>query len=105
MLLNPLIPWDPSYIPVFSFQGEWFGAYCGSKTRESGPVVHYFLEDEARVTAINLTTFIASMAEAFESGVISWSNGGMKEDIHRLREIHTRHNPGFDFPYYVPDGP
>lgn len=102
--LNPLVRWDPKYIPIMSFEGEWYGAYCGESSNVAGPIIHYSLEDGGRVMAANLTTFIATMAEAFESGAVKWIDGGMVEDIQKVREIHHENNPGFEFPYYVPDG-
>jgi len=104
LILNPLVQWDPSYIPILSFEGEWYAAYCGPSSEITGPVIHYYLEDGARVTAINLTTFMASMAQALQTGAVRWINGGMVEDILRVEEIHRANNPGYEFPYYVPDG-
>jgi cell wall assembly regulator SMI1 len=104
LLLNPLVRWDPRFIPILSFEGEWYGAYCGSMSGDAGPIVHFNLEDGARVTATNLTTFMATMAEALESGAVEWTRDGMVESIRKIMEIHRRHNPGLEFPYYVPDG-
>ncbi len=103
LLLNPLVQWDPTYIPILSFEGEWYAAYCGASSEIAGPVIHYFLEDGARVTAINLTTFMASMAQALEREAVRWIDGGMVEDIRQIEAIHRAHNPGYEFPYYVPD--
>lgn len=105
LILNPLVQWDPSYIPIMSFEGEWYAAYCGNTTRVAGPIVHYFLEDGARLTAVNLTTFIATMAQVLDAGAIRWEDEAMVEDIRQVSEIHRANNPGYEFPYYVPDGP
>lgn len=104
LIVNPLVRWDPDYIPIASFQGEWFGAYCGSNSEVAGPILHYFLEDEPRITAINLTTFIATMAEVLESGAVQWENGGMVEDIAKVATIHQAKNPGYAFPYAISTG-
>lgn len=101
--LNPLVRWDPRYIPIFSFEGEWFAAYCGEDAREAGQIVHYFLEDEPRITYVNLTVFLASMAEALRSGGVRWEDDAMKADIGKMHFIHQKFNPGYEFPYYVPD--
>ena len=101
--LNPLVQWDPQYIPILSFQGEWYAAYCGPDAGKAGPIAHYFLEDGPQIFYVNLTVFMASMAEAFESRAIQWKGGAMVEDIHRMHSIHQRNNPGYAFPYYVPD--
>lgn len=94
--------WDPQYIPIFSFEGEWFGAYCGKDAHNAGPIAHYFLEDEPRIIYKNLTVFLANMAEALSSGAIRWENDAMVEDIRKIRAIHQKYNPGYSFPYYVP---
>lgn len=104
LILNPLVQWNPDYLPIMSFQGEWYGAYCGSKSEVAGPIIHYFLEDEPRITAINLTTFLATIAEVLESGAVRWQDGGMVEDIAEVATIHQARNPGYAFPYAVPDG-
>ena len=99
--INPLVRWDPHYIPILSFEGEWYAAYCGPKAGSAGPIAHYFLEDGGRIVSVNLTVFMASMAEAFQSGAIQWKNEGMVEDIQQVHSIHQRNNPGYEFPYYV----
>lgn len=104
LLLNPLVRWDPNYIPVFTFEGEWYAAYCGPMSRTSGPVAHFFLEDEAKITYTNITTFLSTMAEALQSGAVSWENEAMVDDISKIYRIHQKHNHGLEFPYYVPKG-
>ena len=104
LTLDPLVQWDPDYVPVFVFEGEWYASYCGPRSGTSGPVVHFFLEDEPRVTHVNLTTFLATMAEALHSGAVKWNNDAMVEDVHRVYLIHQKHNPGYAFPYHVPGG-
>lgn len=104
LLLNPLVQWDPRYIPILAFEGEWYAAYCGAGVGAAGPIVHIFLEDEPRIAYVNLTTFMASMSEMLRSGAIEWKNGAMVEDIQKVYSIHQKYNRGYDFPYYVPDG-
>jgi len=104
LLLNPLVRWDPNYIPVFRFEGEWYASYCGPKTKVAGPVAHFFLEDEPRITYTNITTFLSTMAEALRSGAVSWKNGAMVDDVREVYRIHQKHNRGYEFPYYVPKG-
>lgn len=101
--MNPLVRWDPQYIPILAFDGEWYAAYCGPDAGKAGPVAHYFLEDGPRIVSINLTMFMSSMSEAMQVGAIQWRDGAMVEDIHRMHSIHQRNNPGYAFPYYVPD--
>lgn len=102
--LNPLVQWDPRCIPIFTFDGEWFAACCGEGVKEAGPIVHYFLEDEPRIAYVNLTVFLASMAEALRTGGVRWEDGAMKDDIRKMHSIHQKRNPGYDFPFYVPNG-
>jgi len=99
---NPLISWDPNYIPLFSFEGEWYAVYCGPDSEKAGPIIHFFLEDEPKISYTNLTTFLVTMAEALDSGAVSWINGGMVEDIGGIYRIHQKYNANTNFPYYVP---
>ncbi len=103
LLLNPLVQWDPQYVPVFSFEGEWYAAYCGKDVSNAGPVVHFFLQDEPRISHVNLTIFIAGMVEALRSGAVRWNSDAMVEDIGKVYSIHQKYNPGYDFPYYIED--
>lgn len=102
--LNPLIRWDPKYIPLFTFEGEWYAVYCGPNGGKAGPIVHFSLEDGARVSYTNLTTFLASMAETLNSGAVTWTSEAMADDIGRIYRIHQKHNNNIMFPYYVPRG-
>jgi hypothetical protein len=104
LLLNPFVQWDPHYIPVFSFEGEWYAAYCGNGVSTAGPIAHFFVEDEPLITHVNLTIFMASMAETLRSGAVRWESDSMVDDILKVRSIHQRYNRGYDFPYYVADG-
>ncbi len=101
---NPWVGWDPDYLPIFEFQGEWFAVYCGKQRRQAGPVVHLFLEDEPRLVATNLTTFLSTMAEAFDTGAFAWDTQaeGIVDDVVAVEAIHRRRNPGREFPYALP---
>ncbi len=100
--LATLPRWDGRLIPVFEFEGEWYATYCAAEGMAGAPVVHVSFEDEPRVTHINLTTFIVTMAQAMSQGAVRWEGGAMVEDIHELHRIYQQHNPGYDFPYYLP---
>ena len=100
--INPLVRWDRRYIPILAFQGEWYAAYCGPDAVNAGPIAHYFLEDDPRIVSVNLTVFMAGMAEAMRSNAVQWKDGAMVDDIHQMHSIHQRQNPGYPFPYYVP---
>jgi hypothetical protein len=101
---NPLVQWDPHYIPVFAFEGEWYASYCGPESELAGPIVHFFVEDEPKITHANITAFLTTMAETLSSGAVYWRDGAMVDDIGVVYEIHQKHNPAYDFPYYVPEG-
>lgn len=101
--LNPVVQWDPRYIPIFSFDGEWFAAYCGEGANKAGAIVHYFLEDEPRIAYVNLTAFLASMADGLRSGGIHWQGGATKDDIWKMYLVYQKRNPGYGFAYNVAD--
>jgi hypothetical protein len=99
--INPLVRWDPHYIPILTFEGEWYAAYCGPEAGSAGPIAHYFLEDGGRIVSVNLTVFMANVAEAMRIGAVQWKNGAMVDDIQQMYSIHQTNNPGYEFPYYV----
>ncbi len=102
LLRDDHLTWDPHYIPVFSFDGEWYAAYCGPEPRTSGPIVHFFIEQDPIITHVNLTTFLAARAEAFRSRVVRWEDAAMVENVRELSRIHERFNEGYPFPYALP---
>ncbi len=102
LLRNEHFAWDPHYIPVFSFNGEWYAAYCGEDPRAAGPIVHFFIEQEPHISHVNMTTLLAATAESFRSGAVRWSDGAMVEDVVEIHRIHQRYNEGYAFPYAVP---
>ena len=71
LTLNPLILWDPNYIPLFSFEGEWYAGYCGKGSNTAGPVINFDLEEGATISHINITTFLASMAVGFSAAFVA----------------------------------
>ncbi|MDX1545833.1 MAG: SMI1/KNR4 family protein [Rhodothermales bacterium] len=94
--------WPPTWIPVFEFEGEWYGVECGAAGLLASPVVHYFIEDEPRVSHTNLTAYMQTMAAATREGALTWKDGWWEDDPRRLSRIHAALNPGLGFPYYVP---
>jgi len=102
LLLNPLRRWDPNYLPLFTFEGEWYAVYCGPNRGKAGPIVHFFLEEEPIISNTNLTTYLVTMAEALNSGAVTWKNGAMVEDIGAIHRIYRKHNSNTRFLYYVP---
>ncbi len=102
MRLAALAHWDVRLVPVFAFDGEWYATYCGPDGTAAAPVVHVSFEDRPRVTHINLTTFVTTMAQAMSRNAVRWEGGAMVENIRELHRIYEQHNPGYDFPYYLP---
>ena len=58
LTLNPMAPWDPRYLPLFYFEGEWYAAYCGEEGLQASRVLPYFQEDALRVTNRTHTSFL-----------------------------------------------
>lgn len=102
MRLAALTHWEPGLIPVFEFEGEWYATYCGPDGTPAAPVVHLSFEDEPRVTYINLTTFVMTMAQAMGQNAVRWEGDAMVDDMQELHRIYLQHNPGYVFPYYLP---
>ena len=94
--------WDPRYLPFLRFDGEWYAAYCGAPARQAGPIAHYGLVNGSTIVAINLTTFMGTMAELFQKDAVRWENGAMEDDLPAIYTIFKANNPGYEFPYYVP---
>lgn len=95
--------WQPDWIPVFEFEGEWYGVKCDEERRTASPVVFYFIEDEPHIAYVNLTRYMRTMAKAMEQGALSWGGIAWEEDVHRLHDIFSELNPGMEFPYFVPE--
>ena len=93
--------WQPDWIPVFEFEGEWYGVQCSEKVKDASPVIFYFVEDEPRVAYVNLTRYMATMAEAMEKGALTWDGIGWKEDDFLFQEIYSKLNPSTKFPYSI----
>lgn len=94
--------WHPHWIPVFEFEGEWYGVECGATGLLASPVVHYFIEDEPNVSHTNLTAYMQTMAAAMKEGALTWGDAWWEDDPRHLARIHAALNSGLGFPYYVP---
>jgi len=98
---NPLFGWPADWIPVFTFEGEWYFTVCGTEMQPAAPVGFYFPENgEAVYTYTSLSAMLETSAAYLERGAVVW-DGGMVEDIRRVFEIHQELNPGAQFPYFV----
>lgn len=100
-----LTHWHDSWFPLLGFQGEYYFVHCAKIPRRAVPVLKYFIEEpEVFASYTNLTTMMLTAAECFETGAVylAHENGALGEDIHKVRDIHGKHNPGKPFPYYVP---
>lgn len=101
----PLMGWDPSLLPVFAFQGEWYAVPCDPSWSTGSPVVHVFIEDRPRVVHTNLTSMIRFQEAAFIEGAIWYDAevGGLDDDIRAVAAVHARFEEFLAFPYFVPD--
>lgn len=95
--------WKSDWIPVFEFEGEWYGVKCDKEQRMASPVVFYFVEDEPHIAYVNLSRYMKTMATAMEKGALSWGGIAWEEDVHRLDDIFSELNPDMQFPYFVPE--
>jgi len=96
----------PDWFPVFEFQGEYYFTRCQSG-HDVARIWHWLNEEpETRPAFGSLTDLIETAVEWYERGAVSVvdrSTGMLEEDLPRVREIYERHNPGYRFPYRVPD--
>nr|WP_251068257.1 SMI1/KNR4 family protein [Marinobacter sp. C7] len=95
--------WEPDWVPVFEFEGEWYGVKCDEDRKIASPVVFHFIEDEPHIAYLNLTRYMKTMAIALEQGALSWGGIAWEEDPYRLDDIFSELNPGLAFPYFVPE--
>ena len=101
---NPLIGWRENWIPVFTFEGEWYFVVCFEENQPASTVGYYSLEGtEAIYAYTSLTKMLQTAAELFAQKAVIWDvdNEGMSEDMKAVYEIHQRLNEGAQFPYYV----
>lgn len=105
LVYTPLTEWRRSWVPVFAFEGEWYGVACAEQRTTASPVVFYFIESGPAAAYSNLTRYMQTMAEALANGALAWDGGDdwWREDIGGLAASHARLNPGIPFPYYVGD--
>jgi hypothetical protein len=101
---NPFLGWQKDWIPVFTFQGEWYFVECYPEIRKASPVGYFFIEDRVTYYAFeSLARMLETSAAWFERGAITWSldEQGMVEDIRLMHKIYQQLNTGTQFPYYI----
>lgn len=104
LVSNPLISWKKNWIPVFSFDGEWYFVECYNESRVASPIGYLFLEEtEVHYTYISLTRMLETAALWLNQGAVFWDSlsGGMGNNIHEVFRIHQELNVGAQFPYHV----
>ncbi len=106
LLDDPNIEWHENWIPIFSFEGEWYFVECSlidDIANVASPVYFYFLEDSPRLAYTNLTKMMETFDTAFKRGIIKYrpSEIELKEDIMSLSALHSDFNKNLKFPYYV----
>ncbi|MCU7960541.1 MAG: hypothetical protein KZQ58_11220 [gamma proteobacterium symbiont of Bathyaustriella thionipta] len=100
---TPFSGWSRYWIPVFSYEGEWYGLECGDKPRSGSPLILYTLEDAGRLAYRNLGSYLQSMSRALDEGAIIWQQDGWNamDGAKPYSRIFSELNPGIAFPYYI----
>ena len=101
---NPLIIWNKNWIPIFSFEGEWYFTECYEETQIASPVGYLFIEtQEPTYTYLSLTRMLETAAAWFNQGAVFWDNEswGLGDNIKEVFAIHQRLNEGAHFPYHI----
>lgn len=93
--------WKKNWIPVFEYQGEWYGVQCGDNTSKASPIIFYFIESGVSVAYSNLTTYMQVMSNSMKNGGLKWKGSWWDDDINIVSKFHAEFNPGVKFPYYV----
>jgi cell wall assembly regulator SMI1 len=101
LVLTSSINWNKNWIPVFEYQGEWYGVQCGNSTPKASPVILYFTESGTSVAYTNLTTYMQVIAKAVNNGGLKWKENWWDDDMQTVSNIHAELNLGVKFPYYV----
>lgn len=99
--LYGFMSWKKNWIPVFEFEGEWYGVQCGDTTPDASPVIFYFTESGVAVAYTNLTTYMQVMAQSIKNDGLKWKADSWVDNIKIVSKIHSKLNPGIKFPYYV----
>jgi cell wall assembly regulator SMI1 len=99
--LTGILSWKKNWIPVFEYQGEWYGVQCGDTTPKASPVIFYFTESGNAVAYTNLTRYMQVMAQSMKSGGLKWKADWWDDDVITVSKLHAELNPGIKFPYYV----
>lgn len=85
----------PDEFPVLEFEGEYYVVRCSKLLVDASPVWLVHDNPERSVNYVSFTAYMQTAAEWYESGAAE------AHDLHQLRAIHQRHNPGAQFPYAV----
>lgn len=93
--------WPKNWIPVFEFEGEWYGVECSKVTRKASPVIFYFVEDGEKIAYLNITRYMQFISQALEADALRIKNDWWEDDITRMAKIHAALNEGILFPYAV----
>lgn len=101
---NPLVSWRKNWIPIFSFQGEWYFVECYEEIRKASPVGYLFVEtQEPTYTYLSLTRMLETSAAYYDQGAVYWDSEswGLGDNIKEVFSIHQKLNSGAHFPYHV----
>ena len=90
---------DPTIVrnllPLFSFQGEFYGAYCCRAKQDTAPI--YFVHHGEYLVYESLMAMLSALLECYEAGayqaVIEAGTVTTIVDEQRVAEIKLRYNP------------
>lgn len=101
-LLGP--SWKSTWLPIFSYEGEYYFIDCPLESAVALPVYYFFLEEpEITYAYVNLTTMIKTAEELMRSDVVSLQNNFAFDNIgvNAIYEVYRKHNKGTKFPYAI----
>lgn len=85
----------PNLLPLFSFQGEFYGAYCRREKQDTAPI--YFVFHSESIVYDSLTSMLSAILECYETGAyqptIENDTVATIVDEQRVAEIKLRWNP------------
>ena len=100
LISDSYMRWKKNWIPIFEFEGEWYGVQCGHNTPKASPIVLYFIETGVSVAYTNLTTYLQVMSHSMMNGGLKWKEYWWDADIKIVSKFHAEFNPDVRFPYY-----
>ena len=96
--------WRKNWIPIFEFQGEWYGVSCKLTSIAASPVQFYFVEDDPNIAYYTLTLYMQYMARLVTQGDLTWEDSFWSDgDPKTLNRVYSQLKAGPKFPYNTND--